>query len=137
MKGVYKLKNPQKFIKPIDGFMNSYKDGKVLYKSLLELSAIKFCDYNPKVLRWSLEPFHIKYVNPLDNKIHRYYPDVYMEFKNKNFLVEIKPSSQVVYPKDKRMLPLFLKNRAKFKFANDFCIKNNMHFKILTEKELR
>jgi hypothetical protein len=42
--GWYELLNPKKFIKPIDEHMKSFKDGKVNYKSSLELNGIRYCD---------------------------------------------------------------------------------------------
>ena len=63
--GWYRLLNPEKFIKPIDELMSSYKDGHVNYKSSLELKAIRYCDWNSSVNKWSLEPFAIQYLKPL------------------------------------------------------------------------
>ena len=59
-------------------------DGKIFiqYKSSLEKNAIKYADLNPKVLKWSQEPFCIQYIKPIDNKEHRYFVDMYIEFVN-------------------------------------------------------
>ena len=42
--GWYNLLNAAKFQKLIDEHMKSFKDGKVNYKSSLELKAIRYCD---------------------------------------------------------------------------------------------
>lgn len=148
-KGWYKLLNPEKFIIPIDEYMQSYKDGCVNYKSKLELKAIKYCDYNKFVTKYSLEPFAIKYLKPTDGKIHRYYIDLFIEFSTgKKFLVEIKPFSETKYPtKPKKQtqktimnyqkaIMTFAINESKWEAAKEFANSHNMKFIILTEKEL-
>ena len=148
--GWYKLLNPTKFIKPIDEHMKSYKDGEVNYKSRLELKAIKYADFNKFVDKWSLEPFHVKYVKPTDGKIHRYFIDLFLEFKTGDkFLVEIKSKGETKPPRKpskktqkalnnyQRALQTYAVNQAKWKAAEQFAAKNKMKFIILTEDELK
>jgi hypothetical protein len=147
-KGWYKIKNISKFIIPIDEHMCSYKDGFIQYKSSLEKNAIIYFDKNPNIIKFSLEPFPIKYIKPTDNKIHRYYIDFYVEFKNKKFLIEVKPYKQLFEPikplkntkkaqvNYKKSLMTWAINLAKWKAAKEFCLKNNMEFIFLTEKHL-
>lgn len=149
--GWYILQYPAKFKVPVDRFMNSFKileyrgveRSAVQYKSGLELRMIKYCDLNPKVIEWSLEPFHIPYVSPIDSKTHRYFPDVWMKFSNNNsFLVEVKSHQETQYPnkKDKYFgdkLKTYLINQAKWSAAVKFCQQKNLNFKILTEKILK
>ena len=63
-KGWYKIINTQKFIKPLDEYMEStvFKDGNLFiqYKSKLEYIAFRFADLNPKIVKFSVEPFNIK-----------------------------------------------------------------------------
>lgn len=147
--GWYRLLNPEKFIKPIDELMKSYKDGHVNYKSSLELRAIRYCDWNSNVNKWSLEPFAIQYLKPTTGKFHRYYIDLVIEFNNsEKFLVEVKPFSQTKPPKKPRKLTdksklnyvrsmeTWLINQAKWTAAKQFCEANGFKFIILTEKEL-
>lgn len=147
--GWYRLLNPEKFIKPIDELMNSYKDGHVNYKSSLELKAIRYCDWNSNVNKWSLEPFAIQYLKPTTGKLHRYYIDLVIEFNNsEKFLVEVKPFAQTKPPtkpskltnKSKlnyaRNTETWLINQAKWAAAKEFCKTNGFKFIILTEKEL-
>jgi len=148
-KGWYSLKHPEKFIIPIDEYMKSYKSGSVNYKSKLELTAIYYADNNEQVLKWSLEPYPINYVKPTDQKIHRYFVDLYLEFNTgQKFIVEIKPHSQTIPPKlpkkssikNKKNYELALKtfaiNTAKWESAKQFANDNQMQFIILTEKQL-
>lgn len=147
--GWYRLLNPEKFIKPIDELMKSYKDGHVNYKSSLELKAIRYCDWNSNVNKWSLEPFAIQYLKPTTGKFHRYYIDLVIEFNNsEKFLVEVKPFSQTKAPRKPRKLTdksklnyarnmeTWLVNQAKWTAAKQFCESNGFKFIILTEKEL-
>lgn len=143
--GFYKLMNPAKFKLPVDGFMQSTKmiEGFlcVQYKSGLELKSFKYCDLNPKVVEWSLEPFHIPYLSPVDGKTHRYFPDLWIRFESAVFLVEVKPSAETKMPRknDKRYgakLNTYLVNQAKWQAAREFAKAKNCNFCILTEKQL-
>lgn len=148
-KGWYQLLNPNKFIKPIDEYMQSYKDGHVNFKSRLELKAIKYADFNKHIISWSIEPFNIKYVKPTDGKIHRYFIDLFLEFSSGDkFLVEIKPKSETLPPKKptkntqkasmnyQLALQTYAINQAKWKAAEEFAALNKMKFIILTDEEL-
>ena len=150
-RGWYKLVNKNKFIPPADSHMKSFNEseGAVEYKSKLELTAIRYADFNKHIKSWSCEPFAIKYLKPTDGKIHRYYIDLFIEFTTGDrFLVEIKSKGETKPPKkptkktDKSMfnyqkaLQTFIINSAKWKSAEEFASKNNMKFIILTEDEL-
>lgn len=142
--GWYKVVNTSKFIKPLDEYMKSYRrDDKgvyIQYKSSLEKIAFRYADMNPKIKYFSIEPFNIKYVKPTDNKVHRYFIDMYIEFvTGDKFLVEIKPYSQTIYPANKNAQDIvtYMINIAKWKAAKTFSKLNNMNFIILTEKELK
>ena len=149
-KGWYKIINLEKFIEPIDEHMQSYKDGRVNFKSSLELIAIKYCDFNKHIVKWSLEPFNIKYIKPTDGKYHRYYVDLFIEFSTGDkFLVEIKPKSETTEPKkpktvSKKSIRNYEKakityaiNKAKWEAATEFALTNKMKFIILTEEQLK
>lgn len=148
-KGWYKILNPEKFVLPIDEYMKSYKDQHVNFKSKLELKAIKYCDFNKHIIKWSIEPWAIKYIKPTDGNWHRYYIDLFIEFSNnKKFLVEIKPFSETKQPKQptkqtqksilnyQNALITYSINQAKWEAAEQFANSHNMKFIILTEKEL-
>lgn len=147
--GWYQLLNPTKFIKPLDEHMKSFKDGHVNYKSRLELKAIKYADFNKHIAKWSLEPFHIKYVKPTDGKVHRYFVDLFFEFSTGDkFLVEIKSKGETKPPRKpvkktvkalnnyQRALQTYAVNESKWKAAREFAEEQGMKFIILTEDEL-
>lgn len=147
--GWYRLLNPDKFIKPVDELMKSYRDGHVNYKSSLELKAVRYCDWNNGITKWSLEPFPIRYLKPSTGRFHRYYIDLVIEFSSgEKFLVEIKPYRQSVTPRKPsrntqkaklryaREMETYLINTAKWDAAKLFAKENGFKFIILTEKEL-
>jgi len=100
---------------------------------------------NDSVTGWVSEEIKIPYRNPLDNKVHRYMVDFYIEVdKKKRYLVEVKPERFTKPPNtQKRKTKRYLQevaqygvNEAKWKSARDFCKKQNMEFMIITEKDL-
>lgn len=148
--GWYTVFNTDKIIVPLDETMGSYKNGHFLYKSSLELNVLRFCDANPSIIKFSLEPFAIKYIKPTDHKLHRYYIDFFIQFSTGDrFLVEVKPYSQISSPKKPKTkteksqrnyqiaLRTYAINTAKWNAAKEFCRKNDMKFIFLTEKELK
>jgi len=151
-KGWYKLKNIDKFVKSQDDYMKSFNEssGMVEFKSSLEERSFIFCDLNPKIKSWSVEPFAIRYLKPTDNKIHRYYPDLLITFDSGHtFLVEIKSSSETKPPKSpkkhtlkseknyKRAITTYAINSAKWKEASLFCKEKGIKFIFLTELQLK
>ncbi len=139
--GIYKPKNPLKY-------KGSYP---IVYRSFPEAILFKWFDNNNFILEWSSESIPIPYIKPTDNKIHRYFVDFWVKFKNQQtgeitkYLIEYKPFKQTIPPiesKNKKTSTIlheklvFVINMAKFKSAREYCEKNNMKFLILTEKDL-
>lgn len=107
-------------------------------------------DKSDRVVKWGSEPIKIYYINPLDGKPHRYYPDFYVELSNgSKYILEIKPYKESITPKSNtktgRARPrktvlkehlTYRKNRAKWKYAEAFCKKRGVIFQVITEKEL-
>lgn len=120
----------------------------IYYRSLWELKFMKWCDSNPKIIRWASEEVVIPYKSPLDNKYHRYFVDFYIEVESstgiKKYLIEIKPKKQTIEPKPqqrktKRYLnevTTYIKNQAKWEAARNYCLDRGMQFLILTEDNL-
>ena len=120
----------------------------VIYRSLWERKFMVYCDKNENILEWSSEEIALPYKSPLDNRIHRYFPDFYIKVKEGNriqkYLVEIKPKRQVSEPKvPKRKtkgyiyeVKEYVKNQAKWKSAQEFCEDRQWKFKIMTEDDL-
>ena len=99
-KGKFKPKNPKKY---------KGNPTNIIYRSLLERRFMVYLDNTPAVLKWSSEEIIIPYVSPLDNRVHRYFPDFYMKYKNSSGqivedLIEVKPFKQTSPPNPKRKL---------------------------------
>lgn len=138
-KSKFKPKNPQKYI----GNTNN-----IICRSLWERTFCKYLDENANVIRWSSEELEIPYVSPIDQQIHRYYPDFLFEIRKNNqietLVVEIKPNKQTKEPirgdKSSRTylteMTQYQINKSKWESATKFCVKNGWKFVILTEKDL-
>lgn len=115
---------------------------KIVCRSLWERNVCKFCDETPSIMKWSFEEVIVPYVNPLDKKFHNYFPDFIIQFKVneeiKTWMVEVKPKKQTYLKENasKKEKIAWITNNAKWEAAKKYCEKNNMEFKIITEKEI-
>jgi len=112
------------------------------------LKMFKYCDLSDKVVLWNSEEVVVPYVNPLDQKVHRYFVDIYLKYKTPNGLkeriIEIKPEVFTRPPKKtgrktRRYIievERYLINQAKWHAAEKWAHRNKMDFKVFTEKEL-
>lgn len=135
-KGPWKPKNPRKYV----GDSN-----KIIFRSLWERQAFRWCDENPNVKKWNSEDTVIKYFCPTDKKYHRYHMDLTIQWKDDSItLVEIKPEKETKAPKARRKtkrylneVTTFAKNSAKWEAAAKFAKQNGIKFEIWTEHTLR
>ena len=108
-----------------------------------------FCDLSENIVEWGSEEIAIPYRSPIDNRVHRYFPDFYVKLREttgkiKKYIIEVKPKKQTrppepVHRKTKKWLnevKTYSINDAKWKHAKKWCDNNDMEFKILTEDEL-
>ena len=106
-------------------------------------------DINQNILEWGSEEFCLPYKSPLDNRVHRYFPDFYIKVREstgiiKQMIIEVKPKRQCMEPKKPKRktrgyiyeVREYVKNQAKWKAAEEYCIDRGFEFKILTENEL-
>ena len=121
----------------------------IIYRSLWERKFMMYCDLNENIIEWGSEEIALPYRSPLDNRVHRYFPDFYIKVKENNgslkrYLIEIKPKKQTVEPKKKSRVTksyiyeckTYAVNQAKWKAATEFCEDRRIQFKIITEDEL-
>lgn len=93
-----------------------------------------WCDKNVNVLEWGSEEIIIPYKSPLDNRIHRYYPDFYVKARTRDgriakSIIEVKPAAQTKPPRRKKVKSrAFLSevktwnvNSAKWRAARAYC----------------
>lgn len=138
-KGRYRPSNERKYI----GNPNN-----IIYRSLWERKFMQYCDLNENILEWASEEISIPYISPIDRKRHKYYPDFYIKYKDrdgkiKKSLIEIKPKKQTIEPQQKRRSKSYMSeaktyvvNQAKWEAAEEFCKDHMWEFKILTEDDL-
>ena len=132
-------------------FPKKYKGdpNNIICRSSWERKFCHWCDLNENILEWGSEEFFIPYISPVDNRVHRYYPDFIIKVKEntgkiKTYVIEVKPARQTVPPKKKsRVTKSFLYeaqtyavNQAKWKAASEWCADRLLEFKVITEKEL-
>lgn len=108
---------------------------------------MNWCDQNKSIVSWSSEETIIPYICGTDNRPHRYFVDFKIQVKTKEgtlktYLVEVKPSKELLPPttKNKKRYLIeahtFVKNQSKWKYAEQYCKDRGWSFKVITEKEL-
>ena len=135
-KGRYKVKNPSKY---------KGNPTQVIFRSLWERQVFRWCDENSSVLQWSSEEIIIPYRCKTDKRLHRYYPDVYIKTKDREYLIEIKPKKETVPPRDRSKktktylneVMTYIKNTSKWDAAKEYCADRGFIFDIWTEDTLK
>ena len=139
-KSIFKPKKPKKYKGDITN---------IICRSSWERRFCNWCDINENIVEWGSEEFFIKYVSPVDNRFHRYYPDFIIKVKEntgklKTYVIEVKPLKQTKSPKKRKRVTqsylyeckTYAVNQAKWKAAREFCNDRKIEFKIITEQEL-
>jgi hypothetical protein len=139
-KSKFKPKNPHKYV----GDVNN-----IIARSSWESDFLRYLDLNESVIQYASEEISIPYLNPLDGRVHKYYPDMLVKMIDKSGnqvvkLIEIKPYKQTKMPvvpkrKTKRYdeeCVTYIINQAKWEAAEKFCQDKNWQFHKLTENEL-
>ena len=134
--GRYKIKNPDKY---------AGDPTKVVYRSLWERNAFRWCEDNPKVKLWNSEEVVVPYVSTVDKKLHRYFVDLLIQMDDKQtYLVEIKPKNQTIAPKKRRKTKKYInevltyaKNNDKWEAADQFAKHKGWKFQVWTEETLK
>lgn len=120
-----------------------------IYRSSWESRFCHMLDTNPNIKSWCFECLIIPYYNEIDKKMHRYITDFCFIEVDKNgdirkFVVEVKPKTQIMPPKQpknnnqkaqRRYIEeahTYVKNRCKWKAANDYCQKKGLEFRLVS-----
>jgi hypothetical protein len=139
--GKYRPQNPEKY---------NGDPTNIVYRSSYELKFMQYCDLTESVNGWKSEEFWIPYRSPIDNKIHRYFPDFFVKYKdkdgnNRHLVVEIKPQKDLKMPETnpKRKtkswaysVKTWAVNQAKWEACREYCKDRGWEFKVFTEREL-
>lgn len=127
-------RNPLKYVGDLE---------KIFARSSWELQVMKFFDSRSDVIRWGSEEIIVPYLSPADNAVHRYFPDFFVEYIDKNGntikeIVEVKPlhESDARFAKSDRSKDALLVNDAKWKAAHLYCESRGMIFRVITEKSI-
>ena len=121
-KGKFRPKRPKKY---------KGDPTQIIYRSLWEKKFMEYCDLTESISQWQSEEFWIPYKSPLDNRVHRYFPDFFIKYRDalgkiRNVVIEVKPAKQLKMPKKnpkKRTkswayeVQTYVVNQAKFKAA--------------------
>lgn len=135
-KGVYKIKNPKKYIGNATN---------IVWRSLWERSFMKKLDESSSVLKWASEELIIPYYDPTTNRYRRYFPDFYVKTATEEVIYEIKPYNQTLPPVKKKRgrakafnesAATYVVNQSKWEAAKKFCDEKGWTFKVITENEL-
>lgn len=119
---------------------------RIEYRSLWERQVFRFCDDNEAIVRWSSEEVIVPYRCKTDNRVHRYFVDLKITFKNGDiYLIEIKPKKETLEPKKRARASKgyltevlkYVKNMSKWESANEYARQRGWKFEIWTEETIR
>jgi hypothetical protein len=128
--------------------LNKYEGDwrRIEYRSLWERQVFRFCDDNDAIVRWSSEEVVVPYRCKTDNRVHRYFVDLKITFKNGDtYLVEIKPKKETVEPKKRATkskgylteVLKYVKNISKWESADEYAKQRGWKFEVWTEETIR
>jgi len=138
--GRFKPSNPQKY-------MGNHEN--IVYRSSWECRVMNWLDKNPSIVSWASEELIIPYKSPVDNRMHRYFPDFVVKVrgqdgKTKTMMLEVKPKYQTKPPEQQRRVTkryitevaTWGVNQAKWAAATEYCKDRGWEFKLITEDHL-
>lgn len=127
-------KNPDKYLGDPE---------KIFARSSWEVKVMQFFDSRTDIIKWGSEELSIPYLSPADSKVHQYFPDFFVEYKDKDGniikeIVEVKPlhESDEKFAKSDRSKNALIVNDAKWKAASTYCEMNGLKFRVLTERSI-
>jgi hypothetical protein len=136
-RGKYRVKNPDKY----EG-----DHTRVEYRSLWERQVFRWMDDNVNVLKWSSEEVVVPYRCKTDNKMHRYFVDIKVQFRGGvTYLIEIKPKKETMPPKVRERktrgylmeVMTYAKNISKWESATEYAKDRGWIFEIWHEDTIK
>ena len=80
-----------------DKYLGNVK--RIIYRSNWERKFMVYCDRNDSIKHWGSEEVVVRYRNPIDKKLHNYFPDFFVVTEKDKYLIEIKPKLLQSKPK--------------------------------------
>jgi len=132
--GKYTLINPDKYV----------GNRTPTYRSSWEWQFMRFCDQDTRILKWASEAVKIPYKDPFTGRGTVYVPDFFIQYADAKGrmqveLIEVKPQNQTLQEKvgkNRNNQLQFVKNQIKWRAAYEWCARQGIKFRILTEQEL-
>jgi hypothetical protein len=132
--GKFTLTNPDKYV----------GNKSPTYRSSWEWHFMRFCDQDPRISKWASEAIKIPYKDPFTGKGTVYVPDFFIQYadaqgKIQVELIEVKPQNQTLQEKvgkNRNNQLQYVKNQVKWRAAQEWCSRQGIKFRILTEQEL-
>ena len=105
--GKFVPKNPDKYTGNVST---------IIYRSLWEFKLMKYLDAHDEIVKWASEEIIIPYRSPIDRRMHRYFPDFWVQKKSgEQLVIEVKPKQQLKPPKKpKRQTQRYLREMHTF-----------------------
>ena len=119
---------------------------RIEYRSSWERAVFKWCDNNDAIAQWSSEEVIVPYRCKTDNRVHRYFVDLKITFKNGDtYLVEIKPKNETLEPTKKTRASRgyltevlkYIKNMSKWEAAAAYAQQRGWKFEVWHEDTLK
>jgi hypothetical protein len=134
VRGKFNLTNPEKYI----------GNHQPTYRSSWEWNFMRFCDKDPRIMKWASEAIKIPYKDPFTGRQTVYVPDFFIQYADKNGkmqveLIEVKPRNQTVLEKvgkNRNNQFQWAKNQVKWRAASAWCSRQGIKFRVLTEQDL-
>lgn len=132
--GKFVITNPEKYV----------GNHQPTYRSSWEWQFMRFCDQDPRILKWASEAIKIPYKDPFTGRNTVYVPDFFIQYADKNGtmqveLIEVKPQSQTLFEragKNRNNQLQWAKNQVKWRAAQNWCSRQGIKFRVLTENDL-
>ena len=132
--GKFQITNPSKYV----------GNKQPTYRSSWEWKFMRFCDTDPRILKWASEAISIPYRDPFTGRQTVYVPDFFIQYadvqgKMQVELIEIKPQNQTLLEKvgkNRNNQLQWAKNQAKWRAASAWCSKQGIKFRVLNEQDL-
>ena len=139
--GKFNIKNKEKY-------KGDYSN--IVYRSSYELKFMQYCDLNESIDEWMSEEFYILYKDPFSGSTRRYFPDLFIKYKDKEgnikkAVIEVKPKKDLREPEKnpKRktrswayQVKTWAVNQQKWSAAEKYCKAKGWEFKIFHEDHL-